>query len=106
MTSAGLRLAPRQRDVDLAELVHLEALADVLDAAEAFEQLPETRSVEPVHLEVDVLRLAPHQPIAHPAADNQRPPAGRTDRRGNRDENDRGPAAPASGHLVIWLLVD
>ena len=39
VAAAGLRLAPRQRDVDLAELVHLEALADAFDAAEAFEQI-------------------------------------------------------------------
>ena len=35
VAAAGLRIAPRQRDVDVADLVDLKALADRFDAAEA-----------------------------------------------------------------------
>ena len=38
VAAAGFRLAARQRDVDVADLVDLKALADRLDAAERFEQ--------------------------------------------------------------------
>ena len=43
VAAAGLRLAARQRDVDVAELVDLEALADGFDAAERLEELRAAR---------------------------------------------------------------
>ena len=55
VTAPGLRLAARQRDVDVAELVDLEALADGLDAAERFEQRAEAIGGEAEDLDVDVL---------------------------------------------------
>ena len=77
MPAAGLRLAPRQRHVEAGHLVDGEALADGVDAAEA----PAGSSfsaigVDAEDLDVDVLRGVTHQPIAHPAADDQRAAAG------------------------------
>ena len=37
--ASGLRLAPRQRHVDVAQFVDLKAFADRFDAAERFEEL-------------------------------------------------------------------
>ena len=80
MAASGLRIAPRQRDVDVADLVDLKALADRFDAAERLEQRAQAIAGEAEDLEVDVARLGQaEQPVAHPAADNQRAAAGVTD---------------------------
>ena len=44
VAAARLRLAPRQRDVDVADLVDLKALADRFDAAEWLRAAPAARS--------------------------------------------------------------
>ena len=80
MAASRLRFAARQRHVDVADLVDLKALADRLDAAERFEQRAQTIAGKAEHLEVDVARLGQaQQPIANPAADNQRAAAGVAD---------------------------
>ena len=79
MAASGLRVAPRQRHVDVADLVDLEALADRFDAAEPFEKRAQSISSQPENLEIDVRLLGfrqAEQPIAHPAADDQRATAG------------------------------
>ena len=84
VAAAGLRFAARQRHVDVADLVDLKALADGFDAAEAFEQRAHAVGRQAEHLEVDVRRASPaHQPVAHPAADDQRAAAGLADRLGD-----------------------
>ena len=84
MTAPGLRLAARQRHVDVAALVDLEALADGFDAAERFEQRCAARcGIDAEHLDVDVLRLVPEQVVAHPAADNECAAAGALHGAGN-----------------------
>ena len=75
--AAGFRFAPRQRDVDVARLVDLEAFADGFDAAEALRgagagDRPARRRLR-CRCPCDV---AAHQPIAHPAADDERAAAG------------------------------
>ena len=87
VAAAGLGIAPRQRDVDVADLVDLKALADGFDAAEGLEQRAQPLAGDAEDLEVDValLRLRqPEQPVAHPAADNQRAAASLTHGFGNR----------------------
>ena len=76
VAAAVLRFAARQRDVDAGNLVDGEALADGVDRAELRQQLAQCRRGEAVDLEIDVLRRAPDQPIANPAADDQRAAAG------------------------------
>ena len=79
MAAAGFRFAAGQRDVDIAPLVDLKALAHHVDAPERFEQLAQPLGVDAVHLEVEVFRSASHHPVAHPAADDQCAPAGGAD---------------------------
>ena len=79
MPAAGLRLAARQRHVEARDLVDGEALADGVHAAERREQLLQPRRVDAEDLEVDVLRRPSQQAVAHPAADDQRAPAGVAD---------------------------
>ena len=97
VAAAGLRFAPRQRDVDVADLVDLKAFADGFDAAEGFEQRAQAIGRHAEDLEVDVFRAhaaAEHQPIAHPAADDERAAAGVANGGGDRDR-----AVPArDGH--------
>ena len=81
VAAAGLRLAARQRHVDVADLVDLKALADRLDAAERLEQRAQPIAGNAEDLDVDVLRLAAEQPVADPAADDQRAAAGVARRR-------------------------
>ena len=91
VATAGLRLAARERHVDRfagepRHLVHRKAVAHRLHAP----QVPQQR-VQPVgghteHLDVHVLRGPLQEPVAHPAAHDQRAPAGRLD--GPRDGRD------------------
>src|SRR4029450_2515109 len=86
MAAAGLRIAPRQRDVDRAELVDLKALADRLHPAKTFEQLAQSSGRDVKDLEIDVgvgFAGAVHDPTAAPAADDHPPAAGAGD--GARD---------------------
>ena len=71
MFPAGLRIPPRQRDVDIADLVDGKALADDVDAAEAGEEVAQLAGGNAEHLEIDVLRDATHEAIAHPSTDDQ-----------------------------------
>ncbi len=96
MPASGLRLAPRQRDVQTCHLVDGEALADGVDAAERFQDLLQTCGVDAKDLEVDVLRRMAHQPVAHPAADDERAAAGRADGARDRDRDVELAGAPDS----------
>src|SRR5262249_52896677 len=74
MAAAGFRFASRQRDVDVADLVNLEAFADRFDAAEPFKELSQPVCRQAEDFEVDVFRLlAAHQSIADPTAHDERP---------------------------------
>ena len=85
VAASRLRIAPRQRHVDVADLVDLKAFADRFDAAERLEQRAQTIAGEAEDLEVDVARLGQaEQPIADPAADDQRAAAGVADGGGDR----------------------
>ena len=72
MAAADFRLAARQRDVDLFDLVDSEALADGVDRPDRREQLPQPLRFDAVDLDVDVLARPRQQAITHPAADDQR----------------------------------
>ena len=83
VAASGLRLAAGQRDVDRADLVDGEALADGLNAAETRQQRDQRVRREAEDLEVQILRREPQQPIADEAADDQRVTAGRARCRGD-----------------------
>ena len=83
VSAPGLRVSPRQRHVDVAELEHLKALADRLDAAKCLEHAPKPFARHAEHLDVDVRRLVSEQAVADPAADDKRAAAGVAD--GPRD---------------------
>src|SRR5262249_27724059 len=71
MAAARLRLAARERHVDIARLEHLKALADGLDAAQRLEQRLHAIGRNTEDLDVDVFDGQAHQSIAHPAADDE-----------------------------------
>ena len=54
VSAARLRFAPRQRDVDVAGLVDLKAFADGLDAAERFEEAPQSIGRHAEDFDVDI----------------------------------------------------
>ena len=66
-----LRLAAGERHVHAADLVDREALADRVDAAERLEQRAQGAGGHAVDLEVEVLRRASEERVAHPAAHDQ-----------------------------------
>ena len=71
--AAGLRLAPRQRHVESGDLVDGEALADGVDAAErAAASLAAASASTPKTSTSMSFDGTTHQPIADPAADDQR----------------------------------
>ena len=70
-----LRLAARERDVEAGHLEDGEALADRVHRPEPREQRAQFGGGYAIDLEVHVLRLAPHETVADPAADDQRTPA-------------------------------
>ena len=77
--ATGFRFASRQRDVDIARLVDLEAFADGLDAAERLEQVPQSIGRHAEDFEVDIfggIASRIHEAIAHPAAHDERATAG------------------------------
>ena len=76
VAAPGFRFAAGQRDVQAGDLVDREALADGVDRSEAGKQVLEAQRVQSVDLEVEILGDAAEQPIADPAADDQRLPAG------------------------------
>src|SRR6185503_15390442 len=95
MAATGLRITPRQRDVETADLVDLKAFANRFDAPEPLEHAAQTIGRQAEDLEVDVVRfdscsiaqgngIAAKQPIAHPAADDERAAARVADRAGDR----------------------
>ena len=67
----ALRLAAGQRDIDGTKLVHGEALAHRLDAAEGGEQCGHLALGHAVQLDVDLARGLPEQAIAHVATDDE-----------------------------------
>jgi len=89
-----LGLTPRQRDVDPGNLVDGKALPNGADVAEGREQLGKPILRDAEDLEVDVLRRVAAQPIAHPAADDERAAALVADGRRNR-------ARALDGHALI-----
>ena len=54
MPTARLRFAARQRDVDVARLVDLEALADRFDATEFFDNRAHALGGKPEYFDVDI----------------------------------------------------
>ncbi len=87
--AAGLRLAARERDVEIADLVDGEALADRLDVAES---LRAAREVDPPGGRRPRDRdpwAAAEQLVAHPAADDERAAAGGADRARDREREVR-----------------
>ena len=77
VAAAGLRFAARQRDVDVADLVDLKAFADRLDAAERLRAASEgdRRQGRRPRCRCPCESRA-EQPVADPAADDQRAAAG------------------------------
>src|SRR5262249_58450646 len=67
-----LGVTPRQRDVEVAELEDLKAGADGLDATHRLEERAQPIGRHPEDLDVDVGRCAAHDPIAYPAAHEER----------------------------------
>ena len=72
VAAADLRLAAGQRHVHAGDLVDGERLADGIDAADGPEQAAQPVRLDPVDLDVDVRRRDPEQPVAHPAAGDER----------------------------------
>ena len=72
MAATRFRLAAGQRHIDVAGFINLKTATDGFDAPPRFEDLPQPLGGEAVHFDVDVLRLAAHQTVAHPAADDER----------------------------------
>ena len=93
VAAAGLRLAARQRHVDVADLVDLKALADGLDAAERLEQRAQPIAGQAEDLEVDVASTR-----AGRAAD--RAPSRRRSARGRRRRGRRRRSARASASVI------
>ncbi len=84
VAAADLRLAAGQRHVDAGDLVDGERLADGIDAADGFEQAAQPVRLDAVHLEVDVRGGDPEEPVAHPAAGDERAAARVAHRARNR----------------------
>src|SRR5262249_31675793 len=57
VSASGFRVAPRQRDIEIAELEHLKAGADGFDASERLEKWAQPIDGQAEDLDVDVLRL-------------------------------------------------
>src|SRR3989442_12091170 len=72
MAATRFRLAAGQRHIDVAGFINLKTSADGFDAPHRFEDLPQPLRGDAVHLDVDVLRIAAHQAVADPAADDER----------------------------------
>ncbi len=85
MSPAGFRLASRQGDVDRADLVDREGLADSVDAADARQQRQQLRFGNAEDFEVEILRGFAEQPIADEAADRQGAAAAIAHTRGDLD---------------------
>ena len=79
VSAPGLRFAPRQRDVDIAELVDRKCLADGLDAAERAQQGEQRLLRNAEHLDVEILRRRfRRRSRTNPPTHSARPPASRT----------------------------
>ncbi len=72
VSRSALRFAARQCDVDAADLVDRERLADDLDAAQLPEQRPQLGFRNAEDLDVEVLGRQAEQPVADEASDEQR----------------------------------
>ena len=77
MAGGGFRFAAREAEVVVdageAELEHAEAFADGIGGAEAAEGGGELAGGDAEDLDVEVLRRTTGEPVAHAAADEQRP---------------------------------
>jgi hypothetical protein len=79
MPARRLRFPSWQRNIEIGDLVDLKTLPNGVHAAEWREQFTQGSSIDAIHFEVDVLRVAIHEPVAHPAADDQCASAGPAD---------------------------
>src|SRR2546426_8717486 len=84
MAATRFRLTAWQRHIDVAGFINLKTSADGFDAPHRFEDLPQPLRGDAVHLDVDVLRIAAHQTVADPAADDERTTARVADGCGDR----------------------
>ena len=84
MSAARLRLAPGQRDVDGADLVHGKALAHRFDPPEAREQSRQIRGGDAEDLQIEILGVEAEQPVAHEPAHDPGAATGLGHRRRNR----------------------
>ena len=66
-----------------SDLVDREALADRIDASKGRQDVPQPIGRQPVDFEVDVVRGEAEEPVAHPAADDERATAGVADGAGD-----------------------
>jgi hypothetical protein len=94
MSASRFRVAPRQRHVDAGDLVDLKAFTHRFHSPERFEDRSQSFRGDAEDFDVDVRRFVAEQPIAHPAADDQRAAAGVADRDG-----DVARAIERRGHL-------
>jgi hypothetical protein len=83
MATPALRFTAGERHVDVAALEDLEALADRLDATEPLEEHAQIVGCDAEDLDVDILRVAAEESIAHPSAHHQRAPASVSDGSGD-----------------------
>ena len=84
MSASRLRVAPRQRHVDAGDLVDLKAFTHRFHSPERFEASIAVVSEGTPKTSTSMSgRFVAEQPIAHPAADDQRAAAGVADRDGD-----------------------
>ncbi len=108
MATAGLRLTPRQRNIDRAHFVYGEALSDCLDAAEAGEQACQSVLGDTEDLEIEVLRRVTQQAIANEPADDERAAAVAANGIGDVacERQDRGLGSHAPAMVPSWAVED
>ncbi len=103
VSTAGLRLTPRQRHVEALHLEHREALADGVDGAPLRQQRLQVVDRQSEDLEVEILRRMSEQRVTDVPAHDQRTPASRAHRlrngpseAANRRRSSLGPARRAA----------
>ena len=90
MPGTALAVASREREINVqaGDPKHAECAADCQHVAELREHGLETFDAQAEHLDVDILRGCPTEPVAHPAADHDGPAARVAN--GGRDVDDPG----------------
>ena len=78
MSRPDLGIAPWDRDVDAADLVDLETLANRIDVAKPLQRRTQVGRLQAEHLDVDVFGRDAQQPVTYPSADEQRSSAALT----------------------------